>query len=641
MIEAHIPLLKAVFDDLNSIFNSNDGRAAEAAYQMAICYFHGCGVERDTSMGLKWLTVAASKGCLQAQCSIVPAHHAYKVNIPASTRADTLSQLCAIYPYYNNRMVGAVISQTNESIYKQALKQTRIGRADILSHERYRFKQCHSTEQKAVRLEQVGSENILNILPAFGLTTLQYACLRALPRQEVRALLNKSTINATTSMGHTALWFCCNCGNHELTRLLLSYGATAATSDFREGLTPLHFLSRFDSCHIESIAGLLIEAGADVNAVALTGETPLSYVLDAQRNFCAFSGEFAARTLLKMGATAVSDDMSIATMCSASQPLGRALILCEPSVLIPILESIQDWVHETTVVRGLQKLLVTKKRRSESLDVGAEFLANLSGRVYMLILSKPPWYRINSLGSRYTESLRTIIAWLLSHGARESLASMGTTALARSLSNHQHDITNVILDSNLFEVQEVVDVNCLFNAMSMRNLDLVKRLWDLGVDFSQEDEDGKTFLHQAAATGWTVTNLQVITNLVQEKVDLYKLAHSIDAAGNTPFDLCVIHGYFHLADYLTFFGVAIDDHHFSQDISGTLWTMTLLGRCLVLQDDEILKMRQARYLLKFDPSFVVCPTDGSTALTSCWTPWPKQRKRCKTPKSICCSFIVD
>jgi hypothetical protein len=97
----------------------------------------------------------------------------------------------------------------------------------------------------------------------------------------------------------------------------------------------------------------------------------------------------------------------------------------------------------------------------------------------------------------------------------------------------------------------------------------------------------------------------------------------------------VLRGHLHLADFLTRFGVDVNSEHFYWDMFGIPVTFTLMGMCHKETSDEALKLRQIRYLLKFDPAFRVSSSDGWTALTFCWTRRSEQRKRCNEPDVRC------
>jgi ankyrin repeat protein len=448
----------------------------------------------------------------------------------------------------------------------------------------------------------------------------------------VQNLLLFADVNLQTALGHTPLWLACNCGDFDIARLLLKNGADVTTTDTDGGLTPLHFLARFDPDRIGMVAKLLVEAGADVDAISQTGETPLLYVLDPERNFRANSGPVAVRSLLRLGASPLGqlDIIDFESSTLPDCPLSRALSSFDPEVLIPICEGIQEWVRDASVAKGVRKLLLSNRRKSQDAGFGQSLLTALFAKAYTTTLAKPAWCRVLSLASAYHRDLNMSLSWLLTPAVQRCLIEMtGKSALRWSFRHRQYDIANTILDQNLFDKEEFEDPQLLLEAVATRDVELVKRLYTLGISFSQANDEGKNFLHQVAACGWEVKDLESVIDAMTLDVDIRSLVQHLDFEYKTPFDICVLTGRFQLADYLARFGVRIDDEHGSKENAEVEQSLTLLGRCLVLHDDEVLILRQTRYLLKHKPRFVVSSTSGSTALTLCWTQGTGQIKRCK------------
>jgi len=105
----------------------------------------------------------------------------------------------------------------------------------------------------------------------------------------------------------TALYMACVAGHWRTAKLLCEAGADASIASEGMGLTCLHWLSNFPTEHIDEIAGLLANRGAQPNAIQFEDGyrdhfpfvwrcgTPLHYTVQA-------SNREAAAALLRIGA---------------------------------------------------------------------------------------------------------------------------------------------------------------------------------------------------------------------------------------------------------------------------------------------------------------------------------------------------
>ena len=107
-----------------------------------------------------------------------------------------------------------------------------------------------------------------------GYTALHWASLKG-HADAVRALLAAgASVEAASSSGCTSLWITTHLGNPDAMRMLLAAGANieavaAGWSNFR----PLHVAIIMG--HVGKVT-LLLDAGADVNALAIDGSSPLA-----------------------------------------------------------------------------------------------------------------------------------------------------------------------------------------------------------------------------------------------------------------------------------------------------------------------------------------------------------------------------
>jgi ankyrin repeat protein len=122
--------------------------------------------------------------------------------------------------------------------------------------------------------------------------------LTAVYQKDLKALekLTPADLNLRDQDGRTPLMHAVLTENADpiLVRLLVQHGADVNTADFDQKWTPLHFAARD---HKEEIVRILLEAGANVDAIDSFGNTPLwRAVMTASSNLAAI------RALIKHGA---------------------------------------------------------------------------------------------------------------------------------------------------------------------------------------------------------------------------------------------------------------------------------------------------------------------------------------------------
>ena len=452
--------------------------------------------------------------------------------------------------------------------------------------------------------------------------------------QQVRDVLQTGAdVNETRISGHTALWFACNRGQPEVTRALLDAGASPGIPDSLQGYTPLHFLSRFDPDRISEVARWLIASGAEVEALNNAEETPLMTVLDDERNFVPYTTVPAVKALLALGASPygqIRDDHVLGdsrVIYFPDCPIVRACVRGEPEALTTLIDHIKEL--RSLKQRGDQESGGQAARGpdgsapapSAEMD---EYLAALMARFFFLTICRPVLYRVGQ-GREYKHSVRQLTKYLLVPEVRSYLSENLKSALLQSCSQRAYDFVEAILEMKCYSDADLSDpklIECVFGS---RNSELVSRLWTAGMKPGGTENSG-TFLHLAVTHRWTVADLSKICDLVRDKIDLSELARRHDSRGATPFASAVIQGNLGLADFLASFGVDIDEEAFRLELEASLFAAipfgwprcTLLGYCLVMTADDLQKLQQVRYLLKYKPKFLVSTSHGCTALTLCW-----------------------
>ena len=138
-----------------------------------------------------------------------------------------------------------------------------------------------------------------------GMTWLHYAAYGGSLEFAVQLVQElHAPVNVRNCKGQTPLWIACLGGNYEVTRFLLGEMADASlTSDY--GLNPLHHLPAFANEHVFSIATLLRDSGANPDAQARNGMTPLHYAISGSAMLVDEPGVGA---LLSLGANPLLPD---------------------------------------------------------------------------------------------------------------------------------------------------------------------------------------------------------------------------------------------------------------------------------------------------------------------------------------------
>lgn len=152
-----------------------------------------------------------------------------------------------------------------------------------------------------------------------GATALSYAARRGHDTVGRLLLEHNATVDLATENGWTPLSYAADGGYTSMVQLLVNHDA-AIDSRTHSGLTPLHAASRGH----EGATQVLLERGADLNAICKQGRTPLSYA--------AATGDVAILSLL-LGASAdpkLTDNIGRSPLYYAVQAgsIDAVVVLC-------------------------------------------------------------------------------------------------------------------------------------------------------------------------------------------------------------------------------------------------------------------------------------------------------------------------
>lgn len=128
---------------------------------------------------------------------------------------------------------------------------------------------------KIIKEKLISSKN-LNIRDDYGFRPLHFAVQNG-EKEKVRLLLSAGVnTNAKTDHGFTPLYFAVGKkGDLEIIKMLIKFGSSLNVKD-KNGITPLHYAAWGSS---EKII-LLLNAGADKNAITKSGKTAFDLALD-------------------------------------------------------------------------------------------------------------------------------------------------------------------------------------------------------------------------------------------------------------------------------------------------------------------------------------------------------------------------
>ena len=128
---------------------------------------------------------------------------------------------------------------------------------------------------KIIKEKLISSKN-LNIRDDYGFRPLHFAVQNG-EKEKVKLLLSAGVnTNAKTDHGFTPLYFAVGKkGDLEIIKMLIKFGSSLNVKD-KNGITPLHYAAWGSS---EKII-LLLNAGADKNAITKSGKTAFDLALD-------------------------------------------------------------------------------------------------------------------------------------------------------------------------------------------------------------------------------------------------------------------------------------------------------------------------------------------------------------------------
>ena len=223
---------------------------ADAAMAVSECYTVGYGVNHDMKSMLHWLHQAASAGSTKAT--------AWYNRLCITVDSSPLPlEDAAIYKDCEDRLSGVPVEDYLHARIQQ-LELVRRIEARLKFEDLFLGDNC--LEQWIMELTTFHHLQIDNLKPVhvaawLGLNSV-IETLVALPSQ----------VNSVSKLGRTPIFFACLGGNLSTLRSLINSGGAVDQSDIL-GIVPLHLCVFFSRDTVGDAVSLLVEQGADPNAV--------------------------------------------------------------------------------------------------------------------------------------------------------------------------------------------------------------------------------------------------------------------------------------------------------------------------------------------------------------------------------------
>ncbi|PNH35722.1 hypothetical protein BJF96_g1169 [Verticillium dahliae] len=536
---------------------------SSAAFNLAIAYTQGTGVEWDLETAKKYLFQAGMFGSEEAQTLYI--------NIFASNGTNLALPEPAVWRSW--------LEASAEKGNRKALK--------ALEHvSPFSIPRLRSSSQRR-QLEETGlvldkwtpPETPINkeLLTTSGPQVLFWAITE--DRPDAVALVIREipacTETQTEPKGDFPLLTACRLGRTTIAKSLLDAQKSAGLAD-NFGVTPLHWLFRFPAAEMFDIAFALCEKGADLHAVAAS-LLPTQY--DTQVNesteppswtplhWAIWSNSLAAvETLLTLGANPIFSKESKAGEARCQSPLDLACRLCHSTI-------IDRLVMEPSVVEEL------RTARSMIID------HPLKSRPLLYPLQGASrWTRLLSSGVGFVQEIHRTITSLVSHGApTDAVLELGEFKVPAVFAVAEHQCFAEVMIAGLENgFAKEIDVfpqkdkrhNALLMAINHRDQAMVRALLTAGASTTVEDAHGLGPLERAAKES---DDVFFVRSILETGVS----ADPPDVSRISAFETAVYTGNFNVARFLFDAGAARD----RVNMSGR----TLLGEMILMHTRNALE----------------------------------------------------
>jgi ankyrin repeat protein len=579
-----LPLLvqKEVQNDLERRANEQPSEMSEedklrkqflwgkAAYLLFILVQNWQGIQ-DSNSGMRWLIRAASNGYFAGRAELPRVVAATDFQLSEDLQAAMSDWLNSCIPFYQDRFILDTIEDMNPLSYHQLDDRVRASWATGpflpgLFGDEWLFalynaitEYCsvaHVFENSYTTLSdyfgavysaiQGNTMSLLEFLftPSAnsgesrlykdygnGLTWVHFCAVIGLIEVFQHAGFDPGTIDTQDNLGRTALYFATVCGNSHAVLCLLELGADGSLGCDDKGNTILHFANIFRRGDIAKVVELLVESGADVNALNNKLETPIHKVI--QGTFSARSNYVALIALLDRGADP--------SLCDVDGDVAHC------------------WAITTLQAKSLELLLRGIKTKLSSPD-----LLLLKADLLDRFMCVPQSEKLALAGPEYPACIDSILQLVVDEETFEIFKELpdnnGDSAFFSASFRAAADIM-----TSLRKLWPSVDIDeCeheygrppLCYAIRHGKQTIFDLLVDLGADISYQENTQENALHAAAE--YAPAMLEKILDVCHSANCLDKMVKTISSHGHTPFDTAVINGHINAARLLSKYGVDLN-----------------------------------------------------------------------------------
>ncbi|ERF69866.1 hypothetical protein EPUS_05408 [Endocarpon pusillum Z07020] len=586
MFEDESPIVKQqLITSLKFVANqiSEDASmAAEAAYQLSVCYVNGFGVAPDLCAGCRWSVQAAHLGSSKAKADI---WRLTRVQHSALREVDSRLQSSTIFHWLGEatRMGSIQAAKDLKPLDPESFTVA-------MSAWKHRFALIRVEDEMRIpshaKVLELGRSLTAREINTTALNDRGHHLIHLAASLEFLDILRKlvedgANINLQNAKGETALLCACRAGNAQAAWYLLGHGASVEAST--SGETPLHWLIALPESEVDRLACALIAQGADLEAQHTETEInnlvfdifPLGTPLD----WAVHAGALAVvEVLIKHGADPFNE-------CSQYSSLVRAVSK-----------------HDFVVVEKLLESRHATLERVASMDTMEQTI------LFHAICCNSLYDRILAHGSGHMLAAKKTIELLLSSGCEpDSVDGDGTTALHTAAGYCDVDFLDMLCKQIGWD--KFVNTACgehdrtpLLQAIASQRIENVRYLVKIGANTYRKTK-GHTLLHICAGAGDEDFSIQVLHAIrLDGRVDLNERTTNDNL---TAYEIAVLQCHLKIADLLVEHGA---DVAFLADRQPPLFSN-------IIADPTWDSFRSLHYYLeKGVYPFVLNPSTGITAL---------------------------
>ncbi|KAI1427694.1 hypothetical protein F5Y12DRAFT_148456 [Xylaria sp. FL1777] len=246
----------------NTERNQTKVRIAAAAFELCICYAAGFGVELDRTEARDWLCLAAREGELTAQAVSFRLLEAF--GLGDTVDPNHIDAWLVTAGAKGSWTAIESLKDRQSTSYPNALQAYRKSTSIYPEDNAYDFGALLYDYNNMMTLE---SSFYITSRNEHGQTFLHWIVMQGLDNildfLSTNDVLSSTDLNIQDRNGDTALIYACRSGWCAIAKKLIALGASATLVN-ASGENALHYLYTIEAEHVDSLASLLVEHGADI-----------------------------------------------------------------------------------------------------------------------------------------------------------------------------------------------------------------------------------------------------------------------------------------------------------------------------------------------------------------------------------------